>query len=100
MARNKQHKVKETLAAAVDLDAGPGTARTIKGKAKQLAGAGAARLARVAAAAAVRLEAAGQADAVAGHLEAQAARALKQARARLKSTDRAQAVAAQHGAKK
>jgi hypothetical protein len=100
MARNKQHKVKETLAAAVDLAAGPGTARTIKGKAKELAGAGAARLARAAAAAAVRLEAEGQADAVAGRLEAQAASALKQARAKLKSMGRTQADTAQHGAKK
>ena len=100
MARNKQHMVKETLAAAVDLAAGAGTARTIKGKAKELAGRGASRLAHAAAAAAVRLEAEGKADAVAGRLEAEAARALKQTRARLKSTGRAQASKAQHSARK
>jgi len=94
MARNKQHTVKETLAA------GSGTARTIKGKAKELAGLGASRLTRAAAAAAVRLGAEGQADAVAGRVEAEAASALKQARAKLKSMGRAQADTAQQGAKK
>ena len=65
MARSAKHKAKGTIAALVDLAAGPGTARTIVGKAKELAGAGASRLARAAAAATVRLEAEGQADAVA-----------------------------------
>jgi hypothetical protein len=100
VAQSTKHKLKKTIAALVDLVAGPGTARTIKGKAKQLAGTGASRLARAAAAAAVRLEAEGKADAIAGHLEAEAARALKQTHARPKSTGRAQAVGAQHGAKK
>jgi hypothetical protein len=88
VARSTKHKAKETIAALVDLVAGPGTARSLAGKAKGLAGAGASRLARAAAAAAVRLEAAGKADALAGRLEAQAARARKQTRARLKSSTR------------
>jgi hypothetical protein len=100
MARNKQHKVIETIAAAVDLAAGPGTARTIKGKAKQLAGASASRLAQAAAGAAVRLEAEGKADAIAGRLEAEAASALKRARAKQKSTDRGPTGTAQPDAKK
>jgi len=100
VARSTKHKLKETLAAAVDLAAGPGTARTIKGKAKEFAGMGASRLARAAAAAAVRLEAEGKADTVAGRLEAQAARALKQTRATLKSMGRAHTGTAQPGAKK
>jgi hypothetical protein len=83
-----------------EIAGGPGTARTIKGKAKELAGTGASRLARAAAAAAVRLEAEGKADAIAGRLEAQAAGALKQTRARLKSSGRAQVGTAQHGTKK
>jgi hypothetical protein len=100
MARSTKHKLKATLAALVDLAAGSGTARTIKGKAKQLAGKGASRLARAAAAAAVRLGVEGKADAVAGSLEAEAAGALKQTRAKLKSSGRAQAGTAQHSAKK
>ena len=98
MAQNKPN-VKKTIAAAVDLAAGPGTARSLAGKAKQLAGASASRLARAAAGAAVRLEAQGKADAIAGRLEAEAASALKRARAKQKSTDRAHAGTAQHGAK-
>lgn len=100
MARSTKHKLKQTIVAVVDLAAGPGTARTIKGKAKELAGMGASRLARAAAAAAVRLEAEGKADAVAGRLEAQAAGALKQTRAKFKFMGRTQAGTAQHGAKK
>jgi len=100
VARSTKHKVKETIAALVDLAAGSGTARTIKGKAKRLAGTGASHLARAAAAAAVRLEAEGKADAIAGRLEAEAAGALKQTHARLKSAGRAQAGTAQHGTKK
>ena len=100
MARSTKHKLKERITALVDLAAGPGAARTIKGKAKELAGMGASRLARAAAAAAVRLEAEGKADTVAGRLEAQAARALKQTRATLKSMGRAHTGAVQHGAKK
>jgi len=98
MARSTKHKLKETIVALVDLAAG--TARTIKGKAKELAGLGASRLAQAAAAAAVRLGAEGKADAAAGRLEAQAAGALKQTRAKLKSSDRAQAGTVQHSAKK
>lgn len=82
MARSTEHKLKKTIAALVDLAAGAGAARTIKGKAKQLAGTGASHLARAAAAAAVRLEAEGKADAVAGRLEAQTAHALKQRHAK------------------
>ena len=89
MARSTKHKLKETIAAAVDLAVG--TARTIKGKAKELAGTGASRLAQAAAAAAVRLEADGQAE---------AAGAPKQTRAKQKSTGRAQAGTVQQGAKK
>ena len=83
----KIKKVKQTMAVALNLAAGPGTIRTIKGKAKELAGMGAARLARVAAAAAVRLEAEGKADFIAGRLEAKAATALKQMRTKLKQAD-------------
>jgi hypothetical protein len=100
VARSTKHKLKEMIVALVDLAAGPGTARTIKGKAKELAGVGATRLARAAAAAAVRLEAEGRADAVAGHLEAQAASTLKRTPAKLKPGGRAQAGTVQHGAKK
>jgi hypothetical protein len=99
MAQKKQHKLKQTIAMMVDLAAGPGTARTIKGKTRKLAGLGAARLARAAAAAAVRLEAEGQADVIAGRLEAEAARALKQTRAGLKFMGRSHASTAQHSAK-
>lgn len=99
MAQNKQHKLKQTIAMVVDLAAGPGTARTIKGRARKLAGVGASRIARAAAAAAVRLEAEGQADIIAGRLEAEAARALKQARAGLKFMGHAHASTAQHSAK-
>src|SRR5262245_49762285 len=77
VARSTKHKAREIIVALVDLAAGPGTARTIKGKAKGVAGAGAAGLARSAAAAAVRLEAEGKADALAGRIQAQAASALK-----------------------
>src|SRR5262249_47409533 len=98
VARSTKHKAREIIVALVDLAAGSGTARTIKGKIKRLAGAGAAGLARSAAAAAVRLE--GKADALAGRIQAQAASALKQTRAKLKSMGRAQAGTAQHGAKK
>jgi hypothetical protein len=100
MAGNKQHKLKETIGAAVDLAASPGTARSIAGKAKQLAGRAAARLAQAAAGTAVRLEAEGKADAIAGRLEAEAASALKRARAKQKSTDRGHAGTAQPDAKK
>jgi len=79
MARNRQHRVKHTIALAVDLAAGPGTARTIAGKAKQLAGATAAHVAQTAARTAVRLEVEGKADTMAGHLQAEAAGALKRA---------------------
>jgi hypothetical protein len=99
MAQNKQHKLKQTIAMMVDLAAGPGTARTIKGKARKLAGVGASRIARAAAAAAVRLEAEGQADVIAGRLEAEAARVLKQTRAGLKFMGRSHASTAQHSAK-
>jgi hypothetical protein len=100
VAQSTKHKVKEMIVAMLDLAAGPGTARTIKGKVKGLAGIGASRLARAAAAAAVRLEAEGKAEAIAGRLEAEAAGALKQRHARLKSTGRAPAGTAQHDAKK
>jgi hypothetical protein len=100
VARSTKQKVKQMIVALVDLAAGPGTVRTIKGKAKQLAGTGASRLARVAAAAAVRLEAEGKADAVAGHLEAEAVGALRQTRAKLKSTDRTHAGTARPDTKK
>ena len=98
MARSTKHKLKETIVALVDLAAG--TARTIKGKAKKLAGVGASRLAQAAAAAAVRLEADGQANADAGSVDAEAASAPKQTRAKPKSSGRAQAGTAQQGAKK
>jgi hypothetical protein len=100
MARNRQHRVKHTIALAVDLAAGPGTARTIAGKAKQLAGATAAHIAQTAARTAVRLEVEGKADTMAGYLQAEAAGALKRARARLKSTDQGNMGTAQPGAKK
>jgi hypothetical protein len=100
VARSTKPKLKETITALVDLAAGPGTARAIKGKAKDLASTGASRLARVAAVAAVRLEAEGKADAIAGRLEAEATRDLKQTRARLKSTSQAHTGTAQHGVKK
>src|SRR6266545_4549463 len=45
VARSTKHKLKQTIGALVDPAAGSGTARTIKGKAKELAGLGAARLA-------------------------------------------------------
>ena len=99
MAQNEQHKLKQTIAMMVDLAAGPGTARTIKGKARKLAGVGASHIARAAAAAAVRLEAEGKADAIAGRLEAEAARALKQTRAGLKFMRRSHASTEQHSAK-
>jgi hypothetical protein len=95
----KIKKVKQTVAVAVNLAAGPGTIRTIKGKAKELAGLGAARLARVAAAVAVRLEAEGKADFIAGRLEAKAAAALKQTHAKMKQVDHAHAITAQPDAK-
>jgi len=100
VARSTKHKLKQTIGALVDRAAGSGTARTIKGKAKELAGLGAARLARAAAAAAVRLGAEGQADALAGRLEAQATGALKRARAKQKSTDSGHAGTAQPDAQK
>jgi hypothetical protein len=100
VARSTKHKAKEMIAALVDLAAGHGTARTIVGKAKKLAGVGASRVARAAAAAAVRLEAEGKAAAIAGHLEAEAAGAMKQTRAKLKATGRAHTGTAQPDAKK
>jgi hypothetical protein len=100
MARNRQHRVKHTIALAVDLAAGPGTARTITGKAKKLAGATAARVAQTAAHTAVRLEVEGKADTIAGHLQAEAADALKRARVRLKSTDQGHVGTAEPEAKK
>jgi hypothetical protein len=100
VAQSTKHKLKKTIVGLVDLAAGSGTARTIMGKAKQLAGLGASRLARAAAAAAVRLGVEGTADAVAGSLEAKAASAQKRTRAKLKSSDRAQASTVQQSAKK
>ncbi len=100
MAQSAMHKVKKMIVAVVECAGGPGTTRTIKGKAKGLAGGGASHLAGAAAAAAVRLEAEGKADAIAGRLEAEAAGALKQTHASLKSAGRAQAGTAQHDAKK
>ena len=100
MARNRQHKVKHTIALAVDLVAGPGTARTITGKAKQLAGATAAHIAQTAAHTAVRLEVEGKADTMAGHLQAEAGSALKRAGTRRKSKDQGNLGAAEPEAKK
>jgi hypothetical protein len=100
MARNRQHRVKDTIAVAVDLAAGPGTARTIAGKAKQLAGATAAHVVQAAARTAVRLEVEGKADTIAGHVQAEAVDALKRARARRKSTDRGHLGTARPKAKK
>ncbi|MFL5802763.1 MAG: hypothetical protein ACJ8CR_13605 [Roseiflexaceae bacterium] len=100
MAQSTLHKVKKMIVAVVEFAGGPGTTRTIKGKAKGLAGAGASRIARAAAAAAVRLEAEGKADTIAGRLEAEAAGALKQTHARLKSAGPVQAGTMQHGTKK
>jgi len=99
MAQSAMRKVKKMIVAVVEFAGGPGTTRSIKGKAKGLAGTGASRIARAAAAAAVRLEAEGQADAIAGRRAAEAAGALTQPHA-LKSAGRAQPGTARPEAKK
>src|SRR5262245_35466034 len=100
MTRSTKHKAREIIVALVYLAAGPGTARTLKGKARDLSGATQSGLAQAAAGTAVRLEAEGKADMIAGRLEAEAASALKRTRAEQKSIGRGDAGTAQPDAKK